>query len=71
MPLYEYQCNKCKHEFELMVSLSNTKPVVCAKCGSKKTTKVFSTCIFKFNGTGFYATDYERKGREKKRKMGK
>jgi len=71
MPLYEYTCNKCDTDFELMVGLNNTKPIKCSSCGSKKVSKKFSSCVFKLIGKGFYANDYANKGKERKRKTGK
>ena len=36
MAVYEYQCPKCRKEFELMRSISEAeKPAKCPKCGSK------------------------------------
>jgi len=41
MPIYEYQCAKCRNEFEKLVFGSNPE-VVCPDCGSKKTEKRMS-----------------------------
>ena len=36
MPIYEYICNKCKTEFELLRHFSEAdKPVVCPKCNTE------------------------------------
>jgi putative FmdB family regulatory protein len=36
MAVYEYQCPKCRKEFELMRPISEAeKPAKCPKCGSK------------------------------------
>lgn len=44
MPLYEYVCSECGHEFELFVrSLSAQGPHSCPQCTSQKTSKRFST----------------------------
>ncbi len=40
MPLYEFTCNACESEFELLLR-SNEKPA-CPSCSSKKLTKHFS-----------------------------
>ncbi len=44
MPLYEYRCSECGHEFEKMVRFSeaNQSPI-CPKCQSKETQKQLST----------------------------
>ncbi|MGR3218984.1 MAG: FmdB family zinc ribbon protein [Candidatus Anammoxibacter sp.] len=41
MPIYEYDCDKCKERFEFL-QRSNEK-AACPKCGSASATKVFST----------------------------
>ncbi len=41
MPIYEYQCSKCKCCFEKLVFGSNPE-VVCPSCGSKETEKRLS-----------------------------
>ena len=40
MPLYEYACQKCSHEFEALV-LRDDKPT-CPKCGSAELEKLIS-----------------------------
>ncbi|RPH60177.1 MAG: zinc ribbon domain-containing protein [Chloroflexi bacterium] len=56
MPLFEYQCNDCEKSFEeLVLSLSNPKPVVCPTCGSPKVRKKLSTFSSKAAGTNAYA----------------
>ena len=43
MPIYEYLCNKCGSEFELLVASSSAKPDEgCPDCGSKKIEKQMS-----------------------------
>lgn len=41
MPIYEYRCQKCGEESEILVRNSAEKPV-CPKCGSKQLAKQFS-----------------------------
>ncbi len=40
MPIFEYRCEKCGHEFEALVSSSQKAD--CPKCGSSKLDKKFS-----------------------------
>jgi putative FmdB family regulatory protein len=42
MPIYEYACQSCQNEFELLVGPSSGKPS-CPDCGSRKVQKKFST----------------------------
>jgi putative FmdB family regulatory protein len=41
MPLYEYQCQDCKKDVELLVQRHDDAPL-CPVCGSKKMTKLLS-----------------------------
>ncbi len=40
MPVYEYTCDKCKDEFELLVF--NNSEVTCPQCGAQDITKKLS-----------------------------
>jgi putative FmdB family regulatory protein len=60
MPLYEYACNKCNENFELMKSFNDNNPVKCPKCGTEAK-KLISTTSFQLKGTGWYKTDYQNK----------
>ncbi|HBA83978.1 MAG TPA: hypothetical protein DCZ95_07795 [Verrucomicrobia bacterium] len=43
MPIFEYQCDKCRKAASFLVrSLSSHKPPVCPKCGHEKMTKLLS-----------------------------
>ncbi|HON06943.1 MAG TPA: zinc ribbon domain-containing protein [Verrucomicrobiota bacterium] len=43
MPIYEFYCEKCKKESELLVRTKDLKGTTCPHCGSKRLTKKFST----------------------------
>jgi putative FmdB family regulatory protein len=61
MPLYEYQCDKCAHRFEVIQKFSDPPIDVCPKCGGP-VKKLLSSPAIQFKGTGWYITDYARKG---------
>lgn len=42
MPVYEYTCEGCGEELELLVASSRRRPA-CPDCGSRKLTRRFST----------------------------
>ena len=42
MPLYEYECEKCGHQFEELVSFAEADKVACEQCGSKRTQRMAS-----------------------------
>jgi putative FmdB family regulatory protein len=43
MPIYEFHCEKCGKDSELLVRSSDWKNSECPHCGSKKLAKKFST----------------------------
>ena len=44
MPIYEYRCQQCGHEFESLVIGSETP--CCPECDGKKVGKLMSACGF-------------------------
>ena len=67
MPLYEYRCESCEHQFEVIQKFSDPHVSVCPKCGGGPVVKLISSPAFTFKGTGFYITDYARKDQAKER----
>ena len=65
MPLYEYRCESCEHQFEVIQKFSDPHVSVCPKCGGGPVVKLISSPAFTFKGTGFYITDYARKDQAK------
>jgi putative FmdB family regulatory protein len=61
MPLYEYQCDTCAHRFEVIQKFSDAPIDVCPKCGGP-VKKLLSSPAIQFKGTGWYITDYAKKG---------
>ena len=62
MPLYEYECDACGHEFEELQRMSERPIRKCPKCRKLRVRRLISGgagVIFK--GSGFYETDYKRK----------
>jgi putative FmdB family regulatory protein len=41
MPIFEYRCLKCDHEFEMLVR-SSSESIQCAACASTRVEKLFS-----------------------------
>jgi putative FmdB family regulatory protein len=50
MPIYEFHCDQCKRDSELLVRSSDWKGSECPHCGSKKLSKKFSTFASASNG---------------------
>ncbi len=60
MPIYEYLCKKCG-EFEVTQRITEPTLERCPHCRSK-VRKLISTTSFQLKGSGWYITDYARKG---------
>ena len=60
MPFYEYRCDK-GHTFEVMQKMTDDPVSECEKCGSP-VQRVFHPVAVHFKGSGFYNTDYGKKG---------
>ncbi len=58
MPIYEYHCNACGHEFEVMQKINDRPKRKCEKCGRLKAKRMISQTSFILKGSGWYATDY-------------
>ena len=59
MPLREYQCDECRHRFEIIQKMSDAPLETCPKCGGTLQ-KLQAAPAFHLKGTGWYATDYAR-----------
>jgi putative FmdB family regulatory protein len=61
MPLYEYRCSKCGRTFERIQKFSDKPAAKCPECGGRSK-RLLSAPAIHFKGTGWYVTDYARKG---------
>jgi putative FmdB family regulatory protein len=62
MPIYEYQCEKCG-EFEITQRITEPALKKCPTC-KRKVRKLISNTSFHLKGSGWYVTDYARKGKD-------
>ena len=62
MPLYEYECDACGVRFERIRKFSDPPIEECPSCGGRKVQKLVSSPAIQFKGSGWYITDYARKG---------
>ncbi len=70
MPIYEYQCDRCKEVFEIFHKVEEDCGVACPKClGSVK--KLISAPNFVLKGSGFYVNDYPSESRKEGKKREK
>ncbi|MEE9218338.1 MAG: FmdB family zinc ribbon protein [Acidobacteriota bacterium] len=61
MPIYEYECIRCQHRFEVIQKFSDPPKRNCPRC-RKRVRRLISVPGIQFKGTGWYVTDYARKG---------
>lgn len=65
MPIYEYECQKCKAHTEVMQKMTDKPLTKCRKCGGRLE-KQWSPTSFQLKGSGWYVTDYAGKKAEAK-----
>ena len=70
MPIYEFECRKCKDRLEVFQKMSDKPPVKCRKCGGRLEKQVSASAI-QFKGSGWYVTDYAGNGRKASEKAEK
>jgi putative FmdB family regulatory protein len=63
MPIYEFECRKCKAHLEVFQKMNDKPPVKCRKCGGRLE-KLVSASAIQFKGSGWYVTDYAGNGRK-------
>jgi putative FmdB family regulatory protein len=63
MPIYEFECRKCKDRLEVFQKMSDKPPAKCRKCGGRLE-KLVSASAIQFKGSGWYVTDYAGNGRK-------
>jgi putative FmdB family regulatory protein len=60
VPIYEYVCQSCRHQFEVKQKFSDDPITSCVRCG-QTVTKIISAPAIMFKGSGWYVTDYSDK----------
>jgi putative FmdB family regulatory protein len=63
LPTYVYKCDN-GHTFEVIQSMSEDALDTCEVCGAPARRQLFAPAVH-FKGSGFYTTDYARKGAPK------
>lgn len=59
MPIYEYRCEACGHQKEVLQKMSDAPLTTCPACGKDSFNKLLSAPGFQLNGSGWYATDFK------------
>jgi putative FmdB family regulatory protein len=63
VPIYEYQCEKCGHQLEVLQSISDQPLCDCPACHEPSLNKLISSTNFQLKGTGWYVTDFRDKAK--------
>jgi putative FmdB family regulatory protein len=58
MPIYEYLCEKCGHEFEREQRITEDPVKTCPACRAKKVRRLISRTAFVLKGSGWYSDLY-------------
>src|SRR6202051_4497306 len=69
MPIYEYRCPE-GHVFERFQSMTAPAPEKCDVCGATPVELVLYPIAIHYKGSGFYSTDYGKKGKAAAKKDG-
>ena len=59
MPIYEYACRSCEHQFETIQKASEPVLTDCPECGEASLRKLLSAPVFRLKGGGWYETDFK------------
>ena len=68
MPIYEYRCDACGHELEVLQKISAAPLADCPSCGKATLKKLVSAAGFQLKGSGWYVTDFRDGAKGKKDK---
>jgi len=63
MPVYEYACSKCGHEFEAEQRITEPPLKTCPRCRARKLKRLISQTSFVLKGSGWYADAYSSKAK--------
>jgi putative FmdB family regulatory protein len=59
MPIYEYRCGDCGHEFETIQKITEDPLKTCPACSENALVKKVSAAGFRLKGGGWYETDFK------------
>ena len=64
MPIYEYKCEQCDHQLEILQKISADPVKTCPDCGQEGLRKLISAVAFRLKGGGWYETDFKDKPKQ-------
>lgn len=65
MPIYEYECRACGHDFDVLQKVTDARLRKCPECGALKLQRMVSAPQFRLKGTGWYETDFKKDGKKR------
>jgi putative FmdB family regulatory protein len=66
MPIYEYLCEKCEHEFQREQRITADPIKTCPKCKARRVKKLISRTSFVLKGGGWYNDLYSSSKKDDK-----
>ncbi len=68
MPIYEYRCSHCQHQFDKLQKMSDAPLQTCPQCQHDALNKLVSASGFQLKGSGWYVTDFRDNGKKSSQK---
>jgi putative FmdB family regulatory protein len=65
MPIYEYDCEACGHELEVIQKVVADPLSDCPACGKPALKRKISPVGFRLKGSGWYETDFKHGDKKK------
>lgn len=59
MPIYEFECQSCGNQVEVLQKISDDPLKDCDACGKSEMKKMVSAAAFRLSGSGWYETDFK------------
>lgn len=66
MPIYEFQCQACGTEVEVLQKINDPHLTDCEACGKSEMKKKVTAAAFRLSGAGWYETDFKKENDKKK-----
>lgn len=61
MPIYEYHCEACGYDLEVLQKVDDAPLIQCPQCGEDRLRKQLTVAGFRLKGSGWYETDFKGK----------
>jgi putative FmdB family regulatory protein len=64
MPIFDYTCQACGHQFDVLQKVGEGPLRKCPECGKLKLKKGLSAPAFHLKGSGWYQSDFKNKKKD-------